>query len=317
MEFEFIEQIRTRFPRYPGDDCAILEPLAGKILLTTDELVEDVHFSREYFDLVDVGYKAMSAACSDIAAMGGKLRGVLISLSLPQDFSMNNLNSLYDGIDTFCHPLRADIFGGNITQSDCGLHIVTSVIGIVENPILRNGAKAGDKIFHTGTLGGALAGYYILSGKAEPQISDIERDMLAFRHRRPRSRMEAGIVIAETDVSAMIDISDGFCADLMHIASESKVGVKVELDKIPLFPGVEEVAGELKMNPFILAAKSGEEFELLFTASEDEAEIIASKLNSGLDVPITQVGEVIESGFIAMLDGEELSADVLSGWEHL
>lgn len=318
MEFELIKRIRRRFPEFLGDDCAVVQSDCDeKLLLTTDELVENVHFSRRYFSLSDLGYKAVSSACSDVAAMGGKAIGILTSLSLPNGFSKREITQLYDGIQTFCQPLNIKLLGGNITKSDCGIHIVTSVLGIASNPVFRCGAKPGDIIIVTGALGGSLSGFFMLSQGLGSEISPLKRDLLAIRHRKPRCRIEAGRLLASYRISAMIDISDGLFSDLCHIATESNVGFFVALERLPLFPGVKEIARIKKIHPAILAARSGEEFELVFTAEPNIATQAAKALKDEFDVPTTVIGKVNKRGKIVTLNKRRIGAEELAGWKHL
>jgi len=317
LEFELINKIRKRFPEFLGDDCAVLSSIDGKLLLTTDELVEGVHFDFDYFSFDDVGYKAVSSACSDIAAMGGTVDGVLFAIAIPENFDADSINSLYDGIHTFCKSKNIAVFGGNISRTSGKFHIVTSVLGHCERPIMRSGARVGDTIYITGTLGGAIAGYFVEAGKFDGEISELERDLLSVRHRRPQARLDVGEYFSEIGgISAMLDISDGFWSDLMHIAEESDVGVDIELAKIPLYHGVDKVANRLNVNPYIFAAKSGEEFELLFTAPVDVGERLKKILLDELDVPIAAIGKITQSGYIAKLNGEKIQLDKLKGWEH-
>ena len=317
MEFEFIKSIRKRFPDFIGDDCAVIDaPHSGKLLVTTDEMVENVHFDREYFSLADIGYKSVSAASSDIAAMGGEVLGALFSLSLPQNFSKSDVAQLYDGIGEFCNPFGIKILGGNITRSDCGIHIVTTVLGRAKKPILRSGASVGDSIIVTGALGGSLAGFLLLSGRAEAEFSSAKRKMLSLRHKRPRARIEAGKLLAKLKISSMLDISDGLFSDLSHIADESQIGFSIELEKIPLFSGIDTVADAMKISPYILAAKSGEEYELLFTARESVAKQAQKMLVETLNLSSAIIGRISSEKRIATLDGKEILQNELLGWEH-
>ncbi len=325
MEFDFIEKIRRKFPQFIGDDCAVLvQPDEKFLLLTVDELVENIHFKCEYFSMNDIGYKSVSAACSDIAAMGGNAIGILVSLSLPIDFNAKMLENIYSGIDTFCNPLGISVLGGNITQSDCGLHVVTSVLGYAKNPIFRRNAKSGEKIFVTGMLGGSIAGFLLLEKRLKARITRIESSLLKIRHRRPRSRMEAGKILGDIGVSSMIDISDGLISDLSHIADESGVGFhesgvgfRVDLGKLPIFPGVAGVADAICEPLQILAARSGEEFELIFTTTNELGEKASKILSKELDVPVTCIGEICKGERIILFEGEEVNADKVAGWEHL
>jgi len=315
MEFKLINLLREKFPHYLGDDCAVISSPKGKLLLTTDELVQDVHFKLNYCSLEDVGYKSVSAGCSDIAAMGGELIGVLIAIAIPDGFGENELSMLYSGVEKFCR-CNCEILGGNISRTDGKLHIVVSAVGSAPRPILRSGAKADDFIYLTGTLGGALAGYFLLTNRFSGDISPIQRDMLSVRHRKPRSRINEGKLIGEFEVNSMIDISDGFYSDIMHIAEESNLGINIEIDEIPLYPGVRTVADNLGIEPHILAARSGEEYELIFTAPEKIGNKVAIALSEQFDTPVTPVGKMTRTGININLEGKPISPNELIGWEH-
>ncbi len=321
-EFEFIQKIRAGLAGEGakkgiiGDDCAVLDfPCSGKILLSTDEMIEGVHFDMEYFSWDDVGYRAVSAACSDIAAMGGKTRWILIALGLPRGFEEKNFTALYRGITSFAR-CNGKIVGGNIATSPAGVHITTTVVGVAQRPIFRSGARPGDGIYITGTLGGSLAGMIMLRRRLGEKLSYLERQMLSVRHRRPKSRTKEGSLLGEFDIHAMIDISDGFWADLKHILEESGVGAQVQLEKIPLYYGVESVAQIVDENPFILAAKSGEEYELLFTADEETALKAKKHLFEEFHTPITRIGTITDGGISITLNGEPVDPADLAGWEH-
>ncbi|MCD6417650.1 thiamine-phosphate kinase [bacterium] len=317
MEFELIEKIRKKFPEFIGDDCATINiPKNEKLLVSTDEMVENIHFSREYFTIPDIGYKAVSSAFSDIAAMGGNPIGALFSISLPEKFNPFEIEQLYEGIDEFCRPHGIKILGGNITKSDGGIHITTTVIGSAKAPIPRRGAKVGDLILITGTLGGAEAGLFILKKKLNIQISAKNKKLVERRHIRPEARIEAGKILAQLKISSMIDVSDGLFSDLSHIADESGVGFSIEVEKIPLFPAVKEVARAMNISPYILAAKSGEEYELLFTAQENIATKAQKILEEKLNLSATIIGKITPHRKTATLDGKTIPSQKILGWKH-
>ncbi len=318
MEFEIINAIRKRYPRYIGDDCAVLDCANEKLLLTTDEVVESIHFNFKYFSLEDIGYKAASSATSDIAAMGGKVHGILVSLSIPVDTNKTEIMRLFDGIELFCQPPSIEILGGNITNSEQGLHIAITAIGSVIKPIFRSGAREGDEIWITGALGGSLAGLSVLKNPSLGiELTKLEYDLITIRHRKPTSRLLAGEMLGSLSIHSLIDLSDGFQADLNHILDDSKVGAEIKLEKLLLFPGVEKISNSLKISPYIFAATSGEEYELIFTTQAGQGEEIAKKLLNELDIPTTMVGHVTADQIKTSLFGELIDPKELAGWEHI
>ncbi len=318
MEFDLIELLKRRFPDYIGDDCAVVPPREGRLLVTVDELCEGIHFSLEYFSLSDVGYKSVSAACSDIAAMGGTPAGVVLALGLPEGFSEAELAELYDGVSDFCGRWGISVYGGNISGSRCGVRVVTAVLGFAEAPVMRSGARPGDLIAVTGELGASSAGMLLLSRAVEARLDDKLFSALARRHRRPDARIDAGKIIASLGATAMIDVSDGFWSDLVHLARASGVGVSVDLGRLPLACGVSTVAEALGVLPQVFAARSGEEFELVFTAPEDAMRRIRSELAERLGLAATVVGEVTSSPKLcARLEGKSVPPEEMQGWQHL
>lgn len=316
-EFEIINWLKRHFGKPIGDDCADIRVSGNRILLTVDEMVENIHFSWEYFSPQDVGYKAVCSACSDISAMGGKPLGILVALGLADTDNKKIAQQIFDGIKLFIKPWKIKLLGGNITRSPSLTHITTSVVGTAKNPIYRSGAKPGEKIWVTGQLGGAIAGFILLTHKPRLRLSNSTRGLLLMCHKRPVSRIKAGEMIGKLNArpSAMIDISDGFFQDLMHILTESRVGAKVEISRLPILPGVEEVSRHIGENPYILSARSGEEYELLFTADNNTGKHIERRLTR-MGILVTCVGEIIRKGIYVTLEGKPVDINAIKGWEH-
>ena len=293
-----------------GDDAAAWQGEDSIQLGTTDILVQNMHFTLETTTWHDLGWKALAANISDIAAMGGIPTYAMISLGLPSDAEVERVSELYGGMAEIAHQFNLAIVGGDITESPL-LIISPSVIGRVEKDrmLTRSGAVPGDRIAVSGYLGTSAAGLKMLKEKLKfnPEIASVFREA----HRRPYPRITEGQILAEHGVKAAIDISDGLIADLAHICEASKVEARVHLPNIPIHPAVKAAFGEEALR---LALSGGEDYELLFTAP----------VGARCDVPLpttsmTIIGEIVEGkpGKVTLLDenGKEIEWEK-GGWEH-
>jgi len=298
-EFSLIDRLRARLPAI-GDDAAVVASPAGRLLLCADAAVAGVHADLALVGLDDLGWKAMAATLSDVAAMGGRPCYALVTVSGP--LGQVDVNLLYDGLLAAAHAYGCAVVGGDLTAAPA-LVVSVALVGAVEDdgePVLRSGASPGDTLFVTGPLGAAAAGLAILgTGQAGVDL-DLE-----LAHRRPRPRLAEGEVARRAGATAMIDISDGLAADLWHLADESDVGVVVE--KVPVAVGVARVAD----NAEALALGGGEDYELLFAAPDPER-VEAAFAAAGLTVPL-RIGHCS-----ADRTERRLAAGPLPhlGWEH-
>lgn len=271
-----------------GDDCSVIRPSdLSHALLTADISIEGVHFTREFCGAFDIGWKAMIANISDIAAMGGDSRYALVSLGIPHDAEEEYVLEMYRGIIDAASSARAKIVGGDISRSKSFV-ISIALYGEVKKgrAIYRSGAHEGEHLYVTGRLGGSLAGLELL------QSGTVDEKYNAFyaRHRRPTSRHDiVHDIIAQFAPTAMIDISDGLISDVKHLCEESGVGVCIYGDRIPLFEGLEEYAKAKGKDPLVYALSSGEEYELLFTSKKWLADTIHLYID---DVPVRLIGEI-------------------------
>jgi thiamine-monophosphate kinase len=270
-----------------GDDAAVLAPSAGQVLLvTTDLLLEGVHFQLEFTDPYRLGRKALAVNLSDIAACGGRPTAFLVSLAVPPETEVASVQALYKGMMEQAHLYDVSLIGGD-TSKGKELMISITLIGEVEerNCVYRNGAKLGDRIFVTGTLGDSALGLKMLK-------SGVKKGYLIERHRNPTPRLKEGGAIAQQGLAtAMIDISDGLIADLGHILEASGVGAHIYLPQLPLSaPYLKHVTPYYK-NPYLLALAGGEDYELLFTAPRERGEAI-NRLANELGTPLTLIGEI-------------------------
>lgn len=294
-----------------GDDTAVLRAPAGTILFTADLLVDGVHFDLALTGPEDLGWKAIAVNASDTAAMGGTPRRALVSLGLPSTVEVEWLESLYGGMRACCDAFGMAVAGGDISRCRC---LVISV-ALLGNPagrlvVLRSGARVGDAVCVTGVLGASAAGLELLrSGWSGPAF-DLVR-----AHLRPVPRVREAEVLRRHLPTAMIDVSDGFAADLGHICDASRVGVVVEADRLPV---IGSAGVELSRPPLDLALGGGEDYELCFTIPRERADAAAAAVEEATGTPVTVVGEVVEAarGRRLVRDGVERDLEA-AGWDHL
>ena len=280
-EFDLIRWIRQEAPADDrvlvgiGDDAAVVRNRDAATLLTTDLLVEGVHFDLGKASLADVGWKAMARNISDIAAMGGRSSVAVMSAALPRGFSEEQARELVRGALACAAEFDVRLVGGDVSSTQGPLVLSVALLGDTAGrpPVLRSGARPGDAILVTGTLGGSILG----------------------KHLRFRPRQAEGILLGERySPHAMIDISDGFARDLHHILEESGVGARVWASQIPISDEARRAARESGRAPLDHALGDGEDYELLFTLDEaDAARLLADR---PFDVPVTRVGSVATRG---------------------
>lgn len=283
-----------------GDDAAVLRYENGKVtLVSTDLLLEGVHFDLSYFPLKHLGYKAITVNLSDIYAMNGTPKQVTVSLGISSKFSLEAVEEIYAGMLLACNRYEVDLIGGDTSSSKQGLVISVTAIGEAdENDVVyRNGAKVNDLLCVTGDLGGAYTGFQLLEREkrvflANPEIQpDLEgKDYIIERQLKPEARkdiipMLKGLGIKPT---AMIDISDGLASEIIHLCSKSEVGMNLYEDKIPIDPQTYNVAREMDLDPTLTALSGGEDYELLFTIPQADYE----KIQNNPD--ITVIGYVAD-----------------------
>jgi thiamine-monophosphate kinase len=264
-----------------GDDTAVLAENPELTLLSKDLLCEGIHFDLSFMPLQHLGYKAVAVNVSDIAAMNGKPKQILVGLGLSNRFSVEAIDALYSGIKQACENYQVDLVGGDTTSSASGLVISITVLGTTpkEKVTYRSGAQNNDIICVTGDLGGAYMGLQVLERekevfKANPAAQpDLEKyNYIVGRQLKPEARMDIIFELEEAGVvpTSMIDVSDGLASELLHLATQSKVGVKIFEDKIPIDDQTFETAFEFKLDPTTCALNGGEDYELLFTIKQTD-----------------------------------------------
>jgi thiamine-monophosphate kinase len=321
-EFGLIAKIRNwmaasrpEVVRSIGDDVAVVDMGRKALLLTTDILIEDIHFERSWTNPYHLGRKSLAVNLSDIAAMGGIPKYFLISIGLPKSLSFSFISLFYRGMKEEAKQFRVDLIGGDTSLSP-KIIINICLIGQGEkgNLLFRNGAKAGDDLYVSGTLGDAALGLKILQDK---RISKKPNGLID-KHLSPTPRVELGQTLAKNHIpSAMIDISDGLLSDTKHILEESKVGARIWEDHIPLSSLYQRWVRAYSRAPYQIALSGGEDYELLFTASPEKRAKVSSLARS-LNIPLTRVGEVLRAkdGFhLIGKEGKDIELHRL-GFDH-
>ena len=308
-----------------GDDAAVIRTLAGKdTVVTTDLLVEDIDFRREAMPPYLLGHKALAVSLSDIAAMGARPRWALLSIGVPQDvWASDFVDRLYDGLFELARRYDVKLIGGDTSRTKEKIVIDSIVLGECSAglAVLRSGARPGDQIFVTGSLGGAGAGLRLIErGKhLPPEFSGAtdshSLEQLLLRHLRPEPRVGWGLVLGQERLAtAMIDISDGLSSDLNHLCDESGVGALVEASQIPIERRVSELCGRRALDPLLLALHGGEDFELLFTVKAEHADKLPKRVDG---VSVTRIGEIKRSSEgIKIAEAARVWNLDPGGWEH-
>lgn len=325
-EFGFIRSIMNNCHFLPeklikgiGDDCAVIGPYEDKVfLITTDLLVEGVHFILEKISYEELGQKAVTVNLSDIAAMGGNALHLFVSIAIPRSMSLEAINSIYRGIKAMCSLYSVNILGGDTSSSIKNLMICMTVIGdAVENEVLyRHGAGPGDRIYVTGSLGDSAAGLRLI--KEEFSAPAALASYLKQAHNRPTPFLEAGRIIAQSGfVSTMIDLSDGLVSDLRHVCEASSVGAMIYHNHLPLSAELKAIAEINHFDPYELALSGGEDYRLLVTVPVNNIEPFQKIFERGDPCPVYLVGEITkELGIkIARPDGVEELPEV-TGFNH-
>jgi thiamine-monophosphate kinase len=299
-EFALIDHLTKNFKinhkstvKAIGDDAAVLNFNKKKIVVTTDLMVEGVHFDLSYMPLKHLGYKAVIVNLSDVYAMNAKATQVTVSIAVSNRFPLEALEELYAGIETAARIYNIDVIGGDTTSSTTGLLISVTAIGEVEgdNEVYRSGAKPNDLLIVSGDLGAAYMGLQILEREKEVykvnpnNQPDLEPySYIVERQLKPEARKDIVELLKELKVkpTSMIDISDGLSSEIIHLCKHSKVGCDLYEAKIPLDPQVISTCEEFNIDSTTVALNGGEDYELLFTASQDD--FLKIKANPNLSI---------------------------------
>ena len=295
-EFDMIRQLRQGWGRLAvglGDDAAVLDvPRGNRLVATTDSSVERVHFRRDWLTLEEIGYRAVTAALSDLAAMAAQPLGVLVAMSLPRELA-SQVGKLGEGIGSAVEAAGTVIIGGNLSQSDA-LTITTTALGTAFEPLGRAAVQPGDLVYLTGALGAPTAAFKSLKSGARPPAAIMQRFV------RPSARIAEARWLAQRGAIAAVDISDGLAADAGHLAAASGCGLKLDMKLVPLFAGAERED-----------ALGGEEYELLVAS---RAPLPADEFSDRFDLALTLIGRAVEGEPVVHLDHAMPLGD--TGWVH-
>ena len=306
-----------------GDDAAVIDPQGKKMLVSTDLLIEGIHFDLMYTPLKHLGHKSIVANVSDIIAMNAIPSQVTVSIALSNKVSLEALTELYEGIYAACDAYQVDLVGGDTTSSQKGLLISVTAIGWADEDDIcyRNTAKVGDLICVTGDLGAAFLGLQILEREKQLFLSDskIQPDLedqqyLIGRQLKPEARLDIiqSLKRAKIKPSSMIDISDGLASELLHICTQSNVGALIVESQVPLHPDTQLMALKFKLDPITTALSGGEDYELLFTINPDDHQLIQHIAD------IYVIGEIkpASEGIQLQTTGGNFHPIKAQGWNH-
>lgn len=306
-----------------GDDAAVIEAGEHVKVVTTDLLIEGVHFDLSYAPLPHIGFKAVAVNISDVAAMNAIPKQITVSIALSNRFSVEAVDALYSGINAAAEHYGVDVIGGDTTASRSGLVISVTAIGESKRELLsfRSGAKVNDIICVTGDLGGALVGLQILEREKQVYLAnpDMKPELEPYsyvtgRQLRPEARMDIIHELRELGVvpSSMMDISDGLASELFHICKASHVGVTIYEDKLPIDKQTFDTAVELNLDPITCVLNGGEDYELLFTIDQKDFE----KLEKHPDIHfIGHVTKSEEGKYLVTKSGTAVQLKA-QGWKH-
>jgi thiamine-monophosphate kinase len=329
-EFGLIEHLTRAFPlRQPstlrgiGDDAAVIENGDFCTVVSTDMLVEGIHFDLAYVPLKHLGYKAVVVNLSDIYAMNALPKQITVSIAISNRFSVEALEDLYAGIQLACDTYEVDLVGGDTTSSPKGLTISVTAIGQGEKERLsyRSGARVGDLICITGDLGAAYLGLQLLEREKqiwqehpETQPDFEEQQYVIGRQLKPEARRDMIDTFHKVGLrpTSMIDVSDGLASEIFHICKQSKVGALIEESGVPIHPDAQLLALKFKLDPVTCALNGGEDYELLFTIRPEDVE----KVKYLPDIYIA--GEIMEAEYGIKLNtkGGNLHPLKAQGWVH-
>jgi len=306
-----------------GDDAAVLN-LKNQTLVTTDLLIEGVHFDLSYVPLKHLGYKAVMVNLSDVYAMNGMAKQITVSIAVSNRFPLEAIEELYAGIHLACEMYNIDLIGGDTTSSTKGLLISVTAIGEAkkEDVVYRSGAKPNDLLVVTGDLGAAYLGLQVLEREkqvfqvnpnAQPELDNYT--YLVERQLKPEARKDMVELFAKMELTptAMIDISDGLSSEILHICKQSNVGCDLYENKIPLSQEVISTSEEFNMNSTTVALSGGEDYELLFTIAQSDFDKIKGNPN------LTVIGHMTEKnqGVHLVTRANQKIALTAQGWNGL
>jgi thiamine-monophosphate kinase len=325
-EFGFIKRISRgclirpeRVVRGIGDDAAAFRS-DGRLLslVTTDLLVERVHFLREAISGRDLGYKSLAVNLSDIAAMGGTAREAFVSIGIPETCELDYLDDVFLGMKELAARYAVNILGGDTTGSRTDLVINIAVYGEVpETELLRrDAARPGDVVFTTGCLGDSRAGLHMILDRTPADAPELES--LRAAHLRPEPHLKEGRLLASIGgVRAAIDVSDGLSSDLAHILEESKVGARIRAEQLPISDSLRHYCRRFAKSPVEYALSGGEDYVLLVTAAAERSADVAAAFATAFGRPLHAIGDITATMTMELVGPDATTTPIApSGWDH-
>lgn len=329
-EFGLIDRIRKASKRENdssvlgiGDDAAVIDAHGKQLVLSTDMLMEGIHFDLAYMPLRHLGFKAVAVNVSDIAAMNAVPQQITVSLGLSNRFSLQAIEELYEGIHAACEAYKVDLVGGDTTASRSGLAISITATGLVESSKLvkRSTAKVNEVICVTGDLGGAYVGLQVLAREKQVYLANPEMQpelkgysYIVGRQLKPEARMDVIHELAEKGIkpTSMIDISDGLASELMHISTQSKVGARIYEANLPIDKETYDTAVTMNLDPVTCALNGGEDYELLFTLTKEDFE----KVKNHPDISSIGYTTAADNGLTLVTKNDNEVKLKAQGWIH-
>ena len=304
-----------------GDDAAVVAPGSGELVLTTDLLVEGIHFERGSISARDLGAKAITVNVSDIAAMGASPRYALVAVALTDDLDAPWAMELAGGMHEACAEYALSLVGGDTNRADA-IVLSVSVVGEVApgRAVPRSGARPGDAIVVTGALGAAAGGLALSradAATAAHALSEPWGRQLLESLARPVARVGEGQTLAAAGVTAMMDLSDGLAKDLARLCGSSGVGARIELAAVPIAPALAAAAGPLGLDAVALALGGGEDYELLATIAPERVPDMRAELRDRFAVPLASIGVIAERADLLAIEADgHVSPLEPAGWDH-
>lgn len=330
-EFGLIDRLSAQFnPQNDqsikgiGDDAAVISSTEGQLtLLSSDMLVEGIHFDLAYVPLQHLGFKSIAVNVSDIAAMNGTPKQVTVNIGLSNRFSIEAVEKIYEGIKSACDAFGVDLVGGDTTASRSGLIISVAILGetSAEKITYRNSAAKSDIVCVSGDLGAAYIGLQVLEREKQEYLANpdmqpkIEKyDYVVGRQLRPKARMDIIHELEDLNIipTSMIDISDGLVSELFHLCKQSDLGVSIYEDKLPIHEQTFATSAEFSIDPNTCALNGGEDYELLFTLKQDDFE----KIKNHEDLHTIGYMHEKEKGKVMVTRNQNVTPLTAQGWVH-
>lgn len=326
-EFGFIDRIKANGIIRPqgviqgiDDDCSVFEigDTEHYGLITTDALVEGIHFIRDRISPADLGYKSLAVNLSDIAAMGGEPKDAYITLAIPPTLTVEYLDAFYYELYSLARRHNVNVLGGDTTRSKKDFFIAITLYGKVRKDAVcfRHGAKPGDLIFVTGTLGDSGAGLQIILNNLP--LDESHRSSLVTAHIRPKAFVAEGSFLASTGgVTAMIDLSDGIGSDIFHICRQSEAGAELQLQNVPISPALQQFCIKHQKDVLEMALNGGEDYRLLFTVKPEKTQSIQETYRRRFNESLFLIGKITKSPKIVLLSADGTAQELQhGGWDH-